>query len=89
MLEMNIYIPIIKERTMTMDWQETFSGKNFISDLGAEQRIEKGDDEVTLSRYAAWVPIGEKNHQIIEISDDLHMLMEKYSVPQDRVCTLV
>lgn len=72
-----------------MNWQDTFSGKNFISDLGGEQKVENSDKEITLSRYAAWVPIGEKKHQIVEISDDLQMLMEKYSVPQDRVCMLV
>ena len=71
-----------------MDWQETFSGKNFISDLGGEQTVENDDKEITISRYAAWTPIGKKNHQIVEVSDDLHMLMEKYDVPNDRVCIL-
>ena len=72
-----------------MDWQETFSGQTFISDLGEEQRVETGEKEITLSRYAAWAPVGEKNHQIVEVSDDLNMLMEKYNVPNDRVCVLV
>mgnify|MGYP007069877149 CR=1 FL=1 len=72
-----------------MDWQETFSGQTFISDLGTEQKVESGDKEITLSRYAAWAPVGEKNHQIVEVSDDLNMLMEKYKVPSDMICVLV
>lgn len=72
-----------------MDWQETFSGKNFISDLGENQRVENSGEEITLSRYAAWTPIGNKNHQIVEISDNLQLLMKKYSVTQERVCILV
>ncbi len=72
-----------------MDWQEAFSGKCFISDLGDEQSAENGSNNTQLSRYAAWAPIGSKNHRIVEISDDLQTLMEKYSVPQDRVCILI
>ncbi len=72
-----------------MDWQEAFSGKCFISDLGSEQSVESDSGSTLLSRYAAWAPIGSKNHRIVEISDDLQTLMEKYAIPQDRVCILI
>lgn len=71
-----------------MDWQKNFSGKFFISDLGDNQRKET-DGRCVISRYAAWAPVGGNNHQIVEISDDLPMLMDKYNVPQDRVCILI
>lgn len=71
-----------------MEWQELFSGKFFISDLGEDQQKET-DDGCVISRYAAWAPVGGKNHQIVEISDDISILMDKYKVPQDRVCILV
>lgn len=74
-----------------MKWEEMFLGKCFISDLGEEQVVENNNKEkILLGRYAAWAPIsGCKNHQIVEISDDLAALMKKYNIPQDRVCILV
>lgn len=74
-----------------MKWEELFLGKCFISDLGDEQVVENNNKEqIVLGRYAAWAPIsGCKNHQIVEISDGLAALMEKYNIPQDRVCVLV
>lgn len=74
-----------------MKWEELFLGKCFISDLGEEQLVENDNKEqIVLGRYAAWAPIsGCKNHQIVEISDDLATLMKKYNIPQDRVCVLV
>lgn len=73
-----------------MNWEEMFSGKCFISDLGEEQLIRNGEDaEITLGRYAAWAPFPEgKNHQIVEVGNDLEELMKKYHIPQDRVCIL-
>lgn len=74
-----------------MKWEELFFGKCFISDLGDEQVVENDNKEqIVLGRYAAWAPIsGCKNHQIVEISDNLEELMKKYNIPQDRVCVLV
>lgn len=74
-----------------MNWEKMFCGKCFISDLGDEQVVENGGkEEIVLGRYAAWSPMpGGKSHQIVEISSDLEMLMEKYQIPQDRVCVLV
>ncbi len=72
-----------------MGWDEMFSGKSFISDLGKEQEIEGENGTVVLNRFAAWMPLpGGKSHQIVEISDNCEFLREKYGVPHDRVCTL-
>ncbi len=73
-----------------MKWEEMFSGKCFISDLGEEQVVQNSNnEEILLGRYAAWSPMpGGKSHQVVEISSDLEMLMEKYNIPQDRVCVL-
>ena len=73
-----------------MKWEELFSGKCFISDLGEAQTIENGNEKIILAQYAAWAPIiGSKSHQIVEISHDLTVLMQKYHVPADRICTLI
>lgn len=74
-----------------MKWEEMFFGKCFISDLGGEQVVENGDkEELLLDRYAVWSPLpGGKSHQIVEIGSNLESLMEKYHIPQDRVCVLV
>lgn len=73
-----------------MKWEETFLGKCFISDLGEDQVLEnRNKEKIVLGRYAAWAPLpGGKSHQIVEISDDLETLKEKYNIPQDRVCIL-
>lgn len=73
-----------------MKWEELFSNKCFISDLGEDQVVNNGGEEILMGRYAVWSPtVGGKNHQIVEISSDLEMLMKKYDIPQDRVCILV
>lgn len=73
-----------------MEWDRLFSGKNFITDLGETQEAEVGGESVVVAQYAAWAPVaGSKGHQIVEIGDDLPMLMEKYHIPADRVCTLI
>ncbi len=74
-----------------MKWEEMFSGKFFISDLGEDQVVESADNgKILLGRYAAWAPIsGCKNHQIVEISNDLSVLTDKYNIPPDRICVLV
>ena len=73
-----------------MEWHELFAGKCFISNLGEEQTVEIKNKETVLAQYAAWAPMaGNRSHQIVEISNDLNLLMEKYHIPADRVCTLV
>ena len=73
-----------------MEWHELFADKYFISNLGEEQTVEIGNKETVLAQYAAWAPmVGNRSHQIVEISNDLNLLMEKYRIPADRICTLV
>lgn len=71
-----------------MNWHDTFSGKIFITDLGSEQAAGADDGKEPVARYAVWSPLGEKNHQIVEVSDNLDELMEKYRVPETMICTI-
>lgn len=73
-----------------MKWEEMFSGKYFITNLGQEQIVENEKEKIVLGQYAVWAPFtGGTNHQIVEIGDNQQILMEKYNVPEDRVCTLI
>lgn len=73
-----------------MKWKEFANGQCFISDLGQDQTVENaGKEPVLLGRYAAWAPTkGGGNYQIIDVSSSLDELMDKYGIPQDRVCAL-
>lgn len=73
-----------------MKWEEIFSGKFFITDLGQEQLIESESEKTILGRYAVWAPFsGNSNHQIIEIGTNLDLLKEKYNIRDEMVCVLV
>lgn len=72
-----------------MEWEKMFSGKYFISDLGTAQMVKSDDGQVSLMQYAAWAPIEDgAKHQIVAISCDLDLLMQKYDIPPERVCTV-
>lgn len=72
-----------------MEWEKLFSGKYFISDLGTAQMVKSDDGQVSLMQYAAWAPIEDgTKHQIVAISCDLDLLMQKYDIPPERVCTV-
>lgn len=72
-----------------MTIQELFKGKVFITDLGAPQLAEKGDEKIEVGRYAVWSPFQDADgHRIVEVSDNLDMLKEKYGINEDRVCVL-
>lgn len=68
-------------------WQDSFGGKRFITDLGSSQSVELDGEATELDRYAVWAPAGE-GHQIVEVGGNLDALWEKYGVPIERVCTL-
>ncbi len=73
-----------------MKWEEMFSGKFFITDLGENQEAEKDGEKIELGRYAVWAPFeGSTNHQIVEVGEDLSALKGKYNIPEDRICILV
>lgn len=71
------------------DWNELMNGKAFITDLGAGKSTVINGEEVSVGQYAVWSPVtNSTGHQVIEVSDDLEYLMNKYSIPQERVCRL-
>lgn len=73
-----------------MKLEEVFAGVLFISDLGETQTVENDGEEMSVGQYAVWAPIrGTTRHQIIEVSENLDYLMEKYNIPSDNVCTLM
>lgn len=72
-----------------MEWEEMFSGKSFITDLGEKQSAEKDGNEIELGQYAVWLPFkGASRHKIVEVGEDLSELMKKYNISSERVCVL-
>lgn len=72
-----------------VDWSELMKGNAFITDLGSSQAAVMEDRTVTVGRYAVWSPLrGSRNHQIIEVGEDLEALKAKYNIPEERVCRL-
>lgn len=71
------------------EWSELMKDKTFITDLGENQLSVVEEKEVTVGRYAVWSPLkGSKNHQVIEVGEELETLMQKYNIPEERVCRL-
>lgn len=71
-----------------MNWHEMFSGKKFITDLGSGQPAEINEGNEPVGRYAVWSPLGEKNHQIVEVSSNIDELKAKYGISDHMICTL-
>jgi len=64
------------------NWKELMKGQPFISDMGS--------GEHPAGQYAVWSPVrNSDSHQIIEVSNSLNDMMEKYNIPGDRVCYVV
>lgn len=73
-----------------MEWYEYMQDQVFITDLGENQIMKMGSEQRSLERYAAWSPVkNSKSHQVIEVSQSLEYLMEKYGVSRERVCSLL
>ncbi|MCL2840539.1 MAG: hypothetical protein FWE05_07160 [Defluviitaleaceae bacterium] len=65
-----------------LDWKKLMKGKPFITDLGK--------NELSPLRYAVWSPLkNSESHQVVEVSETLEGMMEKYKIPQERVCYVV
>lgn len=72
-----------------MDWNRYMHTKFFITDLGTISE-EQTEGIMKTGRYAVWAPIANSDrHQIVEVSDDLEILVGKYHITGDRICTLV
>lgn len=64
------------------NWKKLMKGKPFITDLGK--------NPLSPLRYAVWSPVrNSESHQVVEVSETLPCMMEKYKIPQERVCTVV
>lgn len=76
-------------RKEAMKLEEVFAGVLFISDLGETQTVQNNGEEISIGQYAVWAPIsGTTRHQIVEVSDNLDYLMEKYNISKDNICRL-
>ena len=59
-------------------WEAMMGGKTFITDLGEERHAEINGVDTVVGRYAVWSPIrNASRHQV-----------EKYQIPDSRVCVL-
>ncbi|MBP3544393.1 MAG: hypothetical protein J6J86_09210 [Lachnospiraceae bacterium] len=67
-----------------MEWEELVKGKAFIMDLG-----EDSTNARACCRYAAWIPENDgQRHRIVEVSNDLLPLKEKYNVSDEMILCL-
>lgn len=74
---------------MEPQWNDLMGGRTFITDLGVERHVELDGVDTTVGRYAVWAPIrGCDRHQVIEVGQTLEVLMDKYHIPAERVCSL-
>lgn len=63
-----------------MNWIDCMKDKIFITVLSAE------GNEASPGRYAVWAPDeNSHNHRIVEVSESLDYLIEKYKITQDRI----
>ncbi len=71
------------------EWEKLMEDKAFITDLGETQSPLTESTEMVVGRYAVWSPLtNSKNHQVIEVGENLEYLRKKYHIPEDRVCRL-
>lgn len=71
------------------EWEKLMKDKVFITDLGESGSSVIGNQETVVGRYAVWSPLtNSKNHQVIEVGENLEYLRKKYRIPEDRVCRL-
>ena len=71
-------------------WNDLMKGKAFITDLGVSKTSTINGEEVDVGRYAVWSPVtNSEGHQVVEVGADLEELMNKYKIPEERVCRLV
>lgn len=64
------------------DWEQYTKGKIFISDLSAAHTLPG----LSIASFAVWQPTKELDkHQIVEVSNDLNYLKDKYHVEEPYV----
>lgn len=68
---------------------ELFENQIFLMDIGVTQSVRLEDATVEVGRYAAFSPNKEqKGHQVVEVSNNLQYLCDKYHISEDRLCVL-
>ncbi len=66
------------------EWEKLMKDKAFITDLGENQNPLTENTEMVVGRYAVWSPLtNSKNHQVIEVGENLEYLRKKYHIPVD------
>ena len=69
---------------------ELFENQIFLMDIGVDQSVKLEGETVEVGRYAAFSPNKEqKGHQVVEVSNDLQYLCDKYHISEARLCVLV
>lgn len=68
-----------------LNWREFAKRQPFLTDLGEESSAAAGGP----GRYAVWSPMSSGDGNcIVDVSDDLGALLEKYRLSSDRLCIL-
>lgn len=71
------------------EWEKLMGNRAFITDLGENQHSVVGEQEMEIGRYAVWSPLtNSKNHQVVEVGENLEYLRKKYRIPEERICRL-
>lgn len=71
------------------EWEKLMENKAFITDVGESRSSVVENQETIVGRYAVWSPLtNSKNHQVIEVGENLEYLRKKYCIPEERVCRL-
>ena len=62
------------------------AGKTYISDMGVNHELVDADGRKTaLERYGVWQPGPKGEYGVVEVSDDLDALLEKYGTKREDV----
>lgn len=68
---------------------ELFENQFFLMDIGITQTASLKGETVEVGRYAAFSPNKEqKGHQVVEVSNDLQYLCQKYHIAANNMCVL-
>ncbi len=68
------------------DWEKLIRNKPYITDMGKNCTVEFHMIHAVVGRYIVWLPIvNADRHFIAEEGNNLEELMERYSVPPERI----
>ena len=65
------------------------SSDRFITDMGEHTELSDSFGGTwTMERYAVWGEKGRGKPEVIETSDDITELIDKYGIPEERILTM-